>query len=633
MRSRSGEPVKDAGWMQSSGYANASGPTADARRHCRWRAPQRRAGVTGRRGATMTERESCSQRIGPEPRDRQARRIVTIEGNASPMALDDTDQNDRSAVPSSTQSARVIERRRMLSRIVTRIAPLEATAAEAGWQLAKTGGKQQVTTLREARAKLDAALSDEETWRTLNRWSQEDPSEDPALDRAIVLMERRYADRRVDADLRKEIAAHETDLRRRYAVFRGKIDGKKTSQGEIDRILVESNDVKHRQKAWRASKQVGREVHETIIELVQLRNRIAVAKGYRDFYAMRLDQQELSEEELFSTLTRLEKATRAPYRTRKAVLDGELARRFEITADDLQPWHYADPFFQRIRASGGLKPDDYYAERDLSELAIRFFDGLGMDVRDVLERSDLFPRAGKEQHAFCTHIDRKGDIRILANVTPGERWMTTLLHELGHAVYERYNEQPWELATPAHMSTTEAVAMLMGRQATDIEYLIEYADVPAFDVTPLSGELRRHQCFRMQMFMRWALVVVHFERELYADPVRDDLNALWWELKRKYQLIEPPDGRTEPDWAAKLHLALVPVYYQNYVIGELVASQLRSAICEEARIGSLVDSQYAGEFLIEQVFRHGASKRWDQLLVDATGEALNPQHFIREFTG
>jgi len=32
-------------------------------------------------------------------------------------------------------------------------------------------------------------------------------------------------------------------------------------------------------------------------------------------------------------------------------------------------------------------------------------------------------------------------------------------------------------------------------------------------------------------------------------------------------MIDRPPGRDEADWAAKIHVALAPVYYHNYVLG------------------------------------------------------------------
>lgn len=535
--------------------------------------------------------------------------------------------------PAAT-AERVAERREFVERLTGQLAPLAKARAEAGWALATGGDEADSDALAAASVALERAIGDPEQYLTVRRLVSEDTprGEDPAVARSLALVEKWMIARQGEAKKREEIVAKEAALRRTYGTFRGTIDGKPHSGVELERILAESEDDALRKKAWEATKQVGEVVRPAVIELVKLRNEVARSQGYRDHYAMALELGELSEERLFATLGKLEKATRTPFRTRKAVYDAERARDLGVDLEKIQPWHYTNPFFQSVQVPESLSLDSEYENCDLEAVATRFFDGLGMNVRGVLEASDLYPREGKDEHAFCMHVDRKQDVRVLANLRPSERWMSTLLHELGHAAYDRYIDQPWLLSRPAHTLVTEAIAMLMGRQSIDLEFLLEYLELPAIKVTPLSGEIRRFQCFRMQAFTRWVLVMTHFERDLYADPDREDLDDRWWELKKKYQLVERPEGRTGADWAAKRHLALSPVYYQNYIYGELLASQLRHVVIERARTNSIVDSLYAGELLIQEVFRHGSLYRWDHLVERATGEPLNPDHFVREFT-
>lgn len=535
--------------------------------------------------------------------------------------------------PAAT-AERVAERRQFIERLTGELAPLSKARAEAGWALATGGGEDESAALANASVALERAMGDPEQYLTVRRLVSEDApkGEDPAVARSLALVEKWMLARQGEAKKREEIVSKEAELRRTYGTFRGTIDGTPHSGVELERILAESEDDALRKKAWEATKQVGEVVRPAVIELVKLRNEVARSQGFRDHYAMALELSELSEDRLFTTLGKLEKATRTPFRTRKAVYDAERARDLGVDIEAIQPWHYTNPFFQSVHVPESLSLDPVYESSDLEAVATRFFDGLGMNVRGVLAASDLYPREGKDEHAFCMHVDRKQDVRVLANLRPSERWMSTLLHELGHAAYDRYIDQPWLLSRPAHTLVTEAVAMLMGRQSVDLEFLLEYLELPAIKVTPLSGEIRRFQCFRMQAFTRWVLVMTHFERDLYADPDREDLDDRWWELKKKYQLVERPEGRTGADWAAKRHLALAPVYYQNYMYGELLASQLRHVIIERARTNSIVDSLYAGELLIQELFRHGSLHRWDSLVERATGEPLNPDHFVREFT-
>src|SRR5205085_4313253 len=101
---------------------------------------------------------------------------------------------------------------------------------------------------------------------------------------------------------------------------------------------------------------------------------------------------------------------------------------------DLRPWHYDDVFFQEPPKSAALDLDRHFPATDrLSELTLRTYDSLGLDLRAVLDHSDLLPREGKSQHAFCIDVDRVGDVRVLSNNAPNERWMGTMLHEFGHA--------------------------------------------------------------------------------------------------------------------------------------------------------------------------------------------------------
>ena len=105
-----------------------------------------------------------------------------------------------------------------------------------------------------------------------------------------------------------------------------------------------------------------------------------------------------------------------------------------------------------------------------------FYAGIGLPIDDVLARSDLYEKPGKSPHAFCTDIDREGDVRVLANIVPNEYWMGTMLHELGHAVYSSKNiprELPYVLRTEAHILTTEGVAMMFERFSKSADWLEE----------------------------------------------------------------------------------------------------------------------------------------------------------------
>jgi peptidyl-dipeptidase A len=145
----------------------------------------------------------------------------------------------------------------------------------------------------------------------------------------------------------------------------------------------------------------------------------------------------------------------------------------------------------------------------------------------------------------------------------------------------------------------------------------------------LPQALRRHRA-KLLIFTRWVLVMAHFERALYQNP-RQDLNRLWWDLVEEFQMVRRPEGRDAPDWAAKIHFSIAPVYYHNYLLGELAASQLLMTL--RARIGedeAWIASPETGAFLIRRYFRPGRSVDWNTLMVFATGYPLSPEPFARD---
>ena len=301
------------------------------------------------------------------------------------------------------------------------------------------------------------------------------------------------------------------------------------------------------------------------------------------------------------------------------------------------PWHYQDPFFQEAPRINELRLDEYYENRDILGLVSDFFEGIGLEVRSILKRSDLYEKAGKEQHAYCMDLDRKGDIRVLANIRNDEMWTGTMLHELGHALYDRYIDPglPFVLRQHAHVFTTEAVAMFFGRLSKDADWIQLTAGISEAEKTSISRDVRNSQRLAQLVFARWCQVMVRFERALYEQPGHD-LNRLWWDLVEEYQIVHPPRGRDEPDWAAKIHIVSAPVYYHNYMLGELLASQFDHHIQRHV-LGAgntrkpLNGRPEVGEYFRERVFRGGRRLSWDLMIADATGEPLDPKYFVEQF--
>jgi peptidyl-dipeptidase A len=372
---------------------------------------------------------------------------------------------------------------------------------------------------------------------------------------------------------------------------------------------------------------VGSEVADDVRELVRLRNEAARTLGHRDWFALSLATDELDETKLLDTLAECERVTAEPFARWKAALDERLTARFGCAVVDLRPWHYADPFFQDAPPDAAVDLDPYVEGKDVIALARRTIEGLGLDAEAIIARSDLFPREGKNQHAFCIDVDRAGDVRILANLIETHESVDTLLHELGHGVYDLGlgDELPWTFRS-THLVTTEAAALLCGALAWRRDWLERVLGSSATEGAELEARLLAARASELLVFTRWVLVMNTFELALYADP-DGDLDSLWWELVRRYQGVTPPDGRRPPDWAAKIHIAVSPVYYHTYLYGAIVGLQVADALESEA--GGVVDRPEAGALLRERLFAPGQSIRWDRLVERASGSPLSVESLAR----
>lgn len=514
-----------------------------------------------------------------------------------------------------------------------RIAPLERASREASWNLARTSETHWEQESARLAAEIRRELSNRETYRLLSGLRDTARPADADLDRQLELVWRDHATNQADPALLEELAGLEARAESTYSSFRPLLDGKPATENEVRKILRESGDPALRRRAWEASKSLGPTVAPLVSAMVRCRNRIANDAGHRDFFTMDLARQEMDEAFLFDVLGRLEELTAAPHAALLRELFGRIAKRFRIAPEDVRPWHVADPFFQESVPPADLDLRPFFAPHDPADVSREALARMGFDVGAILARSDLYPRERKNQHAFCTHVDRTTrDVRILCNLESDEHWMDTMLHELGHGVYDEglADDLPWRLREPAHTLTTEAIALLFGRLATNPDWMIRVLGADSAQVDELRRPLREHARTRQLLFPRWVMVMTRFERTLYGVPAAD-LDRSWWDLVEKYQGVHRPDSRHEPDWACKVHMALAPVYYHNYLLGDLAASQIDAWLTAKLGTPFWFERKETARLLHEGLFRDGARRRWNETLRRATGSVLDPGPYMDQF--
>ena len=229
-------------------------------------------------------------------------------------------------------------------------------------------------------------------------------------------------------------------------------------------------------------------------------------------------------------------------------------------------------------------------------MARRFYAGLGFNIDDYHFLMDLYPRPGKNTHAFAMsivlpHVSTEGqvlptpkpDIRFLANMKQPVQWsdISTVIHELGHAVHAGEVRQPIGLFRGIGSVETEAIAMTMERMANSIEFqgamLPEFTGVSVETLNPVLKKQGRAARIDQAFALLRQVFFSDIEYEMYKNPDAD-FAALWSKMHKEYWGVDVAPG--EADWDVE-HFLMAPVYVQNYAIGILMVEQLYGSMLSE----------------------------------------------------
>jgi peptidyl-dipeptidase A len=487
---------------------------------------------------------------------------------------------------------------------------------------------------------LSRVLANAEDFAKLKRIKESGVVTEPLLARQLEVVYNAFLAKQMDEEQLKAIIELQKEIEQEFSTFRAKLDGVEKTDNDLKELLRTSRDSGALERAWKASKQIGVQVAGDIVTLVKMRNKAARELGFKSFQEMQLalgEQDPKAIEKLFDDLDQL---TRDSFAQAKQEADRVLAKQYGISEDALRPWHCQNPFFQEAPRVYDVDLDKYYRDQNIEKLTNEYYASIGMPIEDMVARSDLYEKEGKYQHAYCMDVDREGDVRVICNIKPNYDWMNTNLHEFGHAVYDKFNDRqvPWVLREPAHTFTTEAIAMLFGRFASNAAWIKEMTGIPESEAYQIAEAGFKMLRLEQLVFSRWVQVMYRFEKSMYENPDQD-LNTLWWDLVEKYQMLKRPEGRDKPDWASKIHVALYPAYYHNYMMGELLASQLFYHIndnilqTDDYRKETFKGEKEVGDYLIEKVFKSGNTMYWDEMIEKATGERLTPKYFAKQFVG
>ena len=517
--------------------------------------------------------------------------------------------------------------------------PLYKETALASWNAAISGKKEDFKISEDLNLKMMALYANKASLKKLEEIKVSGMITDSLLNRELDVLYRSFLMAKADTAKLNAMVRMGTVIEQKYGNFRTEVRGKMLSDNDVEDILKTSKDVGYQKEVWEAQKKIGPVVADDIRKLVKLRNEVAKDLGFRNYHEMSLTLSDQDPHDVSKLFNELDSLTKTAFAQVKGDIDTYFVSYYSLKSrDELMPWNYQDRFFQEAPKIYDVDLDKYYKDKNLETLTTGFYEGIGLPIGDMIKKSDLYEKPGKNQHAFCTDLDNEGDVRVLCNIKPNAKWMNTMLHEFGHAVYDKNIDTglPFVLRDPAHTFTTEAIAMMFGRFSSNPQWIKDMTDISEEEKMKIAENSFKTLRLEQLVFSRWAQVMYRFEKGMYENPDQD-LNKFWWDLVEKYQLLKRPEGRNEPDWATKIHIATYPCYYHNYLLGELLASQLYYHIVGtiiksgDYKFQSFVGNKEVGAFLKDKIFMPGSRWYWNEMIEKATGEKLTAKYYAKQF--
>ena len=422
---------------------------------------------------------------------------------------------------------------------------------------------------------------------------------------------------------------------------------------QIDDLLSASTNLEERLAVWQAAKESGVALKPGLVELRDLRNRVAREMGFSSFFGLQVSGFGMTVPEMKTLTDQLVRDTKPLYDQLHCWARYKLAERYHQPVPKLIPAHWLpnrwgqewpglvesvdlDPLFK------GRAPEW------IVQQAVNYGESLGLPKfpASFWAKSDLYELPAtaarkKNTHASAWDIDLVGDVRSLENVKADFTWFGTAHHEMGHVFYQLSYDRPVvpmilrEGASPAFH---EAMAETLATPTIQLPYLRQVGVVPAdmpFDQTQWLLNAALDQI----VFMPFSAgVMAAWERDFYEGNLATNrLNARWWEYAAQYQGIAPPEPRGEEfcDAATKTHINDDPAQYYKYAVAFAIKYHLHLHIAkkllhQDPRNANFYGNKEVGAFLYN-LMKVGATRDWRELIREATGEELSAKAMLEYY--
>src|ERR1700722_19570649 len=419
---------------------------------------------------------------------------------------------------------------------------------------------------------------------------------------------------------------------------------------DMEKIIDNSRDPKELLAAWAGWHAIAPPMKKRYTRMVELSNQGAREMGFADVGAMWRSNYDMPPDDFAKEVDRLWLQVRPLYVSLHAYVRWKLAEKYgkDVVSEDQpipahllgnmwsQEWEEIYPLLISPNIDTGSDVSAALRAKNLDAKGMvrdaeGFFTSLGFEPlpASFWERS-LFTKPRDREvvcHASAWDIDFKDDLRIKVCIDPTAEDFTTVHHELGHNFYQRaYDDLSPLFMNSANDGFHEAIGDTIALSVTP-EYLKQIGLIDT--VSPPSADigLLLDRALDKVAFLPFGLLVDQWRWKVFSGEIKPaDYNKSWWELRRKYQGVAPPEERSEADFdpGAKYHVA-ANVPYTRYFLATILQFQFHRALCKEAGYTGPLDrcsiyGNKAAGAKLAKMLAMGQSRPWPDALEVMTGQ-------------
>ncbi|HUS19901.1 MAG TPA: M2 family metallopeptidase [Terriglobales bacterium] len=427
-------------------------------------------------------------------------------------------------------------------------------------------------------------------------------------------------------------------------------EAKCLSLGDMEKVLAESRNPEELKEMWVGWHKISPPLKKRYSRFVDLANKGAQEQGFKDVGALWRSNYDMPPDAFAAEMERLWQQVRPLYLSLHTYVRSQLLKKYGpnvVTADGPIPAHLLGNMWSQEWGNiyDVVKPAQGSEGVDLTSILVQrktdakqmvrygegFFASLGLQkLPDTFWQRSLFLKPQDRDvvcHASAWDIDSQQDVRIKMCIKITAEDFNTIHHELGHNYYQMaYAHQSPVYQGSANDGFHEALGDTIALSVTP-EYLKKLGFIQTAPPADADTALLLQEAMDKVAFLPFGYLVDQWRWKVFSGEVKPaDYNKAWWELRTKYQGIQPPVERSEADFdpGAKYHVA-ANVPYARYFLARILQFQFHRALCKEAGYSgplhrcSIYGNQAAGERL-KKMMAMGASRPWPEALKALTGE-------------